>query len=724
MLALPLLLATRIVVWHAYSGAEEQALTAATRAYNDSQSAVSVETIAVPYGSMADKLQAAIPRGHGPDAFIYAHDLLGQWKRQGLLKRLEDSAAVAEVLPQLWPQTVAPLRDGEALWGVPLSFKSLALFYRQDLIAEPPRTTDDLLALCRRFAAEPSRPRRYGLVYEAGSFFYHAAWLHGLGGTILQTGPDGKVQPRLDTKEELAALRFVAEMASRGDIPEEMTSVLVTQFFNEGRAAVVINGPWFIGEIQKDVPYGVAPMPRMSQTGRLAAPLTSIEAGFISATSQHPEAAAAFLRFVAGSDGALLRLRIGRQAVSEKTAWQNEVAQRDPVMRAFFAQLDDMVPSPSHPDMRSFWEPGQQALRQTLRGAPPDEALRGGQRLLDYFLTAPPEKRDERPYLVAVSAVLVIAAIVIFARSRRQRLAVEIWRRRDAYAYLAPTALALGLLAILPLGIGAGMSLFTVLPDNSWRFVGLANFSDILLCRQGGCLEPLGFYFTLLVTLVWTTANIVMHVVIGGALALCLRDPLLRLRGVYRVLLIVPWAMPNYITALIWKGMFNRQFGAINGLLVFLGLPPVSWFSHFATALAANIATNVWLGFPFMMVVALGNLAQIPVELEEAAMLDGATAWQRLRHIVLPLLAPAMLPSVLLGAVWTFNMFNVIFLVSGGEPDGQTEILISQAYRWAFSRGHRYGYAAAYAVLILIILLIQSALMRRASDRAAKAAIE
>jgi arabinogalactan oligomer/maltooligosaccharide transport system permease protein len=163
--------------------------------------------------------------------------------------------------------------------------------------------------------------------------------------------------------------------------------------------------------------------------------------------------------------------------------------------------------------------------------------------------------------------------------------------------------------------------------------------------------------------------------------------------------------------------MFNRQFGAINGLLVAMGLPPVSFFSHFATALAANVATNVWLGFPFMMVVTLGNLAQIPAELEEAAMLDGATVWQRLRHVVLPLLAPSMLPSVLLGAVWTFNMFNVVFLVSGGEPDGQTEILISQAYRWAFSRGHRYGYAAAYAVLIFLILLVQSTLMRRASDR-------
>ena len=145
------------------------------------------------------------------------------------------------------------------------------------------------------------------------------------------------------------------------------------------------------------------------------------------------------------------------------------------------------------------------------------------------------------------------------------------------------------------------------------------------------------------------------------------------------MLLIVPWAVPNYITALIWKGMFHRQFGAVNALLALRSASqPVSWFSRFSTAFTANVATNVWLGFPFMMVVTLGALSRIPRELYEAAAVDGATRWQRFRHVTLPLLRPALLPAVLLGAVWTFNMFNVIFLVSGGEPDGATDILVSR----------------------------------------------
>jgi arabinogalactan oligomer/maltooligosaccharide transport system permease protein len=105
-----------------------------------------------------------------------------------------------------------------------------------------------------------------------------------------------------------------------------------------------------------------------------------------------------------------------------------------------------------------------------------------------------------------------------------------------------------------------------------------------------------------------------------------------------------------------------------------------------------------------MMVVVLGALTSISKDVLEAAEVDGATRWQRFSLVTLPLLKPVLLPAVVLGAVWTFNMFNVVFLVSGGEPDGTTDILVSEAYRWAFTRDNQYGYAAAYAVLIFVLL--------------------
>jgi arabinogalactan oligomer/maltooligosaccharide transport system permease protein len=190
------------------------------------------------------------------------------------------------------------------------------------------------------------------------------------------------------------------------------------------------------------------------------------------------------------------------------------------------------------------------------------------------------------------------------------------------------------------------------------------------------------------------------------------------MRGLWRALLILPWAIPNYITALIWKTMFHVQYGAVNALLGFGGEPvELDWFGSFSTAFSANLITNTWLGFPFMMVVTLGALQAIPRELEEAAEVDGASWWMRFRHVVWPLLKPALLPAIILGSVWTFNMFNVVYLVSNGGPMGGTEILISDAYQWAFSGGNYYGYAAAYAVLIFVVLILYSRFANRIAGR-------
>jgi arabinogalactan oligomer/maltooligosaccharide transport system permease protein len=394
--------------------------------------------------------------------------------------------------------------------------------------------------------------------------------------------------------------------------------------------------------------------------------------------------------------------------VAARAAWDEPEIARDPSLSAFRAQHAATVPMPSSPAIRQIWEPLNQALRKVLRGATDARsALADAEKRVNEALRPPPPPVPGAPYAVGFALVAIALAAWTVSRARKGGGVAAMRARSAAYAYLAPAAVAMVVLVFVPFAVGAGMSLYWH-DAGRWTFIGLHNFADILASHDAPITDPLSFWFTLAVTALWTVTNVALHVIIGVTLALLLRDPFLKLRGVYRVLLIVPWAVPNYITALIWRGMFQRQFGAINGLLALVGLHPISWFSRFWTAFSANVATNVWLGFPFMMVVTLGALSQIPKELEEAAALDGATRLQRLRHVVLPLLKPALLPSVLLGAVWTFNMFNVVFLVSGGEPDGATDILVSQAYRWAFTRGHRYGYAAAYAVLIFAILAAQT----------------
>jgi ABC-type sugar transport system permease subunit len=349
-------------------------------------------------------------------------------------------------------------------------------------------------------------------------------------------------------------------------------------------------------------------------------------------------------------------------------------------------------------------------------------ALHARWKSLGTALLASPEYLSQGSAELASSATWAVVAATIAAigvgllglLGVGARMAAALRRHRYAYTYIAPAAIGMLLLVFIPFGYGLALGFFDH-AHGSYTYVGLRNFVEILSGGGRPITHPMNFYFTLGVTVLWTAVNVLLHVSIGLALALVLKDPLLRLKGVYRVLLVLPWAVPNYITALIWKGMFHFEYGAVNHVLSLLGVEKVSWFSTFSTAFTADVVTNTWLGFPFMMVVALGALQSIPRDVYEAAAVDGASRWQTFWRITMPLLRPALFPAIILGSIWTFNMFNIIYLVSGGEPAGATDILITEAYRWAFERADRYGLASAYATIIFLILLGYTLITNRLS---------
>ncbi len=236
-----------------------------------------------------------------------------------------------------------------------------------------------------------------------------------------------------------------------------------------------------------------------------------------------------------------------------------------------------------------------------------------------------------------------------------------------------------------------------------WNFVGIRQYTKIFT-------EPTqpDFYTIFLKTIIWTGVNVFFHVGLGLFLALILNQQL-KGKSVFRTLLILPWAIPQYIVALTWRGMFNYEYGSINQILTkYMHLSPVEWLRSPTEAFLACILTNVWLGFPFMMVVALGALQSIPSELYEAADIDGAKWWKKFKTITLPLIRPVMIPAITLGVIWTFNNLNIVWLVSNtGEPSDQTHILVSYVYKAAFNF-YNFSYAAALSMVIFAILLVFS----------------
>jgi arabinogalactan oligomer/maltooligosaccharide transport system permease protein len=312
------------------------------------------------------------------------------------------------------------------------------------------------------------------------------------------------------------------------------------------------------------------------------------------------------------------------------------------------------------------------------------------------------------------------------------------WRRtmnaRIAYAFLLPALLVMLVITFYPLVYQVWMSFTDYGLKNlkstapAPNYVGIDNYIKILT----NDLVIVNFDFLRILTfnLFWAFTNVVIHVVLGVGIALLLNVKGLRFRRVYRAIYILPVVIPPIIVATVWRNMFDPQYGAINQLVnstvgVLFKLPPftLDWLNQpnpiFAVgplvlplAYFALLTANTWLGWPLNSVVATGALSSIPQDLYEAASMDGAGAWMKFRVVTLPHLRPAMLPYAIYGFVITFNLFYLSYFMSGGGPFGQTELLVTTAYRLV-NEQHLYGVAAAFAVFQFFILLALTLLTNR-----------
>lgn len=302
-------------------------------------------------------------------------------------------------------------------------------------------------------------------------------------------------------------------------------------------------------------------------------------------------------------------------------------------------------------------------------------------------------------------------------RERKKRLKVTL----RAYLWLLPLIICLAVIVVYPLVTGFILSFTNADQTNiavqigsvsypaTYKFIGLQNYFTVV---RGWFTAGSDEQHVIFQTIIWIVANSIFHFIFGLGLALILNRKM-RFRALYRTLLMVPWAMPQFVAAFAWKFLYNQQGGYIDAVLQALHLPAIGWGSDPAWALVGVIIVNIWLGIPFMVVTLLGGLQSIPAELYEAASIDSATSWQRFRHITLPMLRPVIFLVTLLDIIWTFNVFAVIYLITSGGPFNRTHTLFTYAWAQAFQVPQRYGLGGAYSILILLILLIFTVIYSR-----------
>jgi arabinogalactan oligomer/maltooligosaccharide transport system substrate-binding protein len=317
-----------------------------------------------------------VPAGNGPDVFIFAQDRMGGWVEAG--KTIEpldfnlDDATKARYLPT----TLEAMTYRGTIYGLPLNYKVITMIYNKKLVPAPPRTSAELVAIAKKLTDKASG--RYGLVYNYGDFYFHAPLMNAFGGKVFAPGP----KPTIDDPANVKSVEYVMKWVDKdGILPAEPSVALITALFNEGKAGIVFNGPWFLGEIAPGVEYGIAPLPTIDEAKSPMKPWMTVEGAFVAAPSKNKDAAYDFIKYLTDVDAGKVLALEGRQSPANKAVYSDPKVAADPVLKAFRDQVEVAVPMPNVPEMTMVWSPVTTAMNSIMKkSSTPKAALQEAQK--------------------------------------------------------------------------------------------------------------------------------------------------------------------------------------------------------------------------------------------------------------------------------------------------------------------------------------------------------
>jgi multiple sugar transport system permease protein len=277
-----------------------------------------------------------------------------------------------------------------------------------------------------------------------------------------------------------------------------------------------------------------------------------------------------------------------------------------------------------------------------------------------------------------------------------------------AWLMLAPNLLLLGLFLLVPLVWAFVLSFQAKRALGGGTWAGLDNYARLL--------QDDVFWRALLNTAVFTAITVPVTVVGGLALALLL-DKALPGRGVFRTIVYLPIVVSTLVTSLIGLLLFDESIGIVNGVLTDLGLGAVAWQSNGSLAMVSVIVMVLWTRIGFAMIVYIAALQDLDKEILEAASVDGAGSWARVRLIVVPTLRPTTLFLLVINMVWSFQIFDIVYVMTNGGPGYSTTMLVTYAYDEGFGPARNFGYGSTVGVVLFFLTLLITAVQLRSNRR-------
>ncbi|MDD2716213.1 MAG: extracellular solute-binding protein [Candidatus Wallbacteria bacterium] len=697
--------AGEITVWA--MGAEGKLISAMTADFEKEYPDIRVKTQSIPWTGAHEKIVTSVVGGIPPDVCQMGTTWMSELNSMNALERLDDylKASKTTVLENFFPGSLESCRRTDGVYGVPWTVDTRVYFYREDLfqkagISNFPKTWDELSQATDAILSYKKQNNLpgYAISLPINDWQPYLLFLWQNGGSIMETGD---TICRLDGPEAIEALSFYKSFFEKGATPRESAKDMdLFNAFESCYYPMFISGPWMVSEISRNKPgidglWKTAPMPVKKDH-------TSFIGGcnlVIFKDSKHKADAWKFIDFLSRPEVQAKWYAVSRNLPASIPAWEDQNIKSNGLLQAFREQLNCTKSPPAIPE----WERIASLISQTMEKVIYDkqsagEALHDASVSVNKMLSDRPAEQSTgfKTFLVSILSALLFGSAFFYLKPRLG----ETPGSKQAWIFLFPAIAILTIFLFIPLAASFIMSLTNwnvSAVNNPGRvvFIGLQNYIALFS-------DPV-FWISLRNTLLFAVTGVPLNIITALIMAVAINQGVVRLKPFFRTSLFLPVITTMVAVAVVWRWLYNEEYGIFNWFCGLLGFGPFHWLSGPALALFSLIMMSVWKGFGYNMIIFIAALQSIPTEIYEAADIDGASRLQQFFRITLPMLSRTMVFVLVMTTIGYLQFFTEPYVMTEGGPLNSTMSVVLYMYNHGF-KFYNLGYASSVAYVLCALI--------------------
>jgi len=717
-----------ITVWA--MGAEGMKIAEMARKFEQANPGIKVITQAIPWEAAHEKLITSVVGEIPPDVSQLGTTWMAEFQAMGALAPLDEFVTGSEIVgkDEFFPASWETNLINGKVWGIPWYVDTRVIFYRKDLLKEagfnrPPRTWEELERVGKALLKDrdgDGKIDQFGMALPVKDWNILSMFVWENGGDILT--PDNS-RPDVESQATREAFEFYLRLFQEKIVPTtEAVDVDLFHAFRTGFYPIFISGPWMIELIRNELGkeyegrWDVAMMPRKRFP-------TSFVGGcnlVIFQGSKYKEAAWKFIEFMSQLEIQVEWYRMTTDLPAVKCAWDDPFFSDKPMLRVFGSQLNHTKSPPNIPEWEQIADAMQRRMEELILGRMDVSQTLG---TLTGDITGILGKKERMVskgrFFLSLGAIsaFIWALSFLWKRYRRRVREVEIpneerisspkgflaslKKYHAPYLFIIPSLTILFVFLFVPVIASFVMSLtnWDIYGLANWKkisFVGLANYETLLRDRI--------FWRSLFNTFYFVVVGVPLSISLALLMAIVLNEEFIKLKSFFRASYFAPVVTTLVAVAVVWRWLYNPDYGLINWTLETLGLPSQNWLGDTGLAMPCLIVMAAWKNFGYNMVIFLAGLQAIPDSLYDAAKVDGASYWQRFLYVTLPGLKPTTFFVTVTTMIGFFQFFAEPYVMTKGGPLNSTISVVLHMYNQAF-KFFRMGYASAIGYLLFGIIV-------------------